>query len=142
VGIYFTFTHGEPEFASPSWLTPSAVGVAIAGIVLAWLTYQRAVIDAATLAAIFGPIRRAALARFWIDDVFEGVLGAGTLAFSRMIGWVDRYLVDGVLNVLSAWTLSTGDEMRSIQTGRVQDYVYGLAVGLLILLLWVSWALA
>jgi len=77
-----------------------------------------------------------------LDDVFEGVLGAATLAFSRMVGWVDRYLVDGVLNVLSAWTLTTGDEMRSIQTGRAQDYVYGLAVGLLILLLWVSWALA
>jgi len=142
VGVYFTVEHGEPEFTSPSWLTPSAVGVAVAGIALAWLTYQRAVIDAATLASLFGPIRRAALARFWIDDVFEGVLGAATLAFSRMVGWVDRYLVDGVLNVLSAWTLATGDEMRSIQTGRAQDYVYGLAVGLLILLLWVRWALA
>ena len=45
------------------------------------------------------------------------------------MGWVDRYLVDGVLNVVSAWTVTTGDEMRTIQTGRAQDYVYGLAVG-------------
>jgi NADH-quinone oxidoreductase subunit L len=142
VGIYFTFVHGEQEFASPGWLTPGAVGVAVAGIALAWLTYQRAVIDAATLASAFSPIRRAALARFWIDDLFEGVLGAATLGFARIVGWIDRYLVDGVLNVVSAWTLTTGDEMRSVQTGRAQDYVYGLAVGLLVLLLWVSWALA
>ena len=55
---------------------------------------------------MFGPIRHAALAKFWIDDVFEGVLGIALLAFSRIIGWLDRYLVDGVLNVLSAWTVT------------------------------------
>jgi tetrahydromethanopterin S-methyltransferase subunit G len=31
--------------------------------------------------------------------------------------------------------------MRSIQTGRAQDYVYGLAVGLLLFLVWVRWSL-
>jgi NADH-quinone oxidoreductase subunit L len=123
------------EAASPAWLTPSAVGVATAGILLAWLTYQRRAIDGARLAAMFGPIRRAALAKFWIDDLFEGFYGIVLLGFSRMVGWVDRYLVDGVLNVLSAWTLVLGDELRGIQTGRAQDYVYGVAVGILILVL-------
>jgi NADH-quinone oxidoreductase subunit L len=141
VGIYFTFEHGDPEFVSPSWLTPAAVSAALAGIALAWLTYQRRTINASTLASLFGPIRRAALAKFWIDDFFEGVVATATLAFSSLIGWIDRYLVDGVLNVVSAWTVTTGDEMRSIQTGRAQDYVYGLAVGLLLLLVWVRWSL-
>ena len=141
VGIYFTFEHGEPEFTSPGWLMPAAVGVAVAGIALAWLTYQRGAISPTGLASVFGPIRRAALAKFWIDDFFDGVVAAGTLAFASLIGWVDRYLVDGVLNVVSAWTVTTGDEMRSIQTGRAQDYVYGLAVGLLLLLVWVRWSL-
>ncbi len=141
IGIYFTIEHGEPEFAMPGWLTPAAVGVAFAGIALAWLTYQRGAINPSTLASLFGPIRRAALAKFWIDDLFEGVVGAAALAFSNLVGWIDRYLVDGVLNVVSAWTVTTGDEMRSIQTGRAQDYVYGLAVGLLLLLIWVRWSL-
>ena len=141
LGLYFTIEHGEPGFATPGWLTPAAVAAAAGGVALAWLTYQRAALPPEALASLFGPIRRAALARFWIDDLFEGVLAAATLAFSRLIGWIDRYLVDGVLNVVSAWTVSTGDEMRSIQTGRAQDYVYGLAVGLLLLLVWVRWAL-
>ncbi|HEU4694931.1 MAG TPA: NADH-quinone oxidoreductase subunit L [Vicinamibacterales bacterium] len=141
LGLYFTFEHGEPEFAMPGWLTPAAVGVALAGIALAWLTYQRGAIHPAALASLFGPIRRAALAKFWIDDLFEGVVATAALAFSALIGWIDRYLVDGVLNVVSAWTVTTGDEMRSIQTGRAQDYVYGLAVGLLLLLIWVRWSL-
>jgi NADH-quinone oxidoreductase subunit L len=142
VGVYYTFSHVEAEFTSPGWLMPVALGAATGGIGLAWLTYQRGAIAPATLAGMFGPIRRAALAKFWIDDFFEGIVGASALAISAAVGWVDRYLVDGVLNVLSAWTLTTGDEMRSIQTGRAQDYVYGLAVGLLVLLLWVRWALA
>ena len=129
------------EHAAPGWLTPTAVGVAIAGIALAWLTYQKGTINASTLASLFGPIRTAALKKFWIDDFFEGVVATAALAFSSLIGWIDRYLVDGVLNVVSAWTVTTGDEMRSVQTGRVQDYVYGLAVGLLLLLVWVRWSL-
>jgi len=142
VGVYFTFVHPETEFTSPAWLMPAAVGVAVAGILLAWLTYQRRAIDAASLAAAFGPIRDAALKRFWIDDLFEGAYGTVLLGFSRLIGWIDRYVVDGVLNVVSAWTLTSGDDLRTMQTGRAQDYVYGVAVGLMILLLWVRWALA
>ncbi len=149
VGVYFTLVAhalpvGEAEHVveAPAWLTPAAVATALAGILLAWLTYQRRAIDAGSLAAMFGPIRRAALAKFWIDDVFEFAFGVVLLGFSRLVGWLDRYLVDGVLNVVSAWTLDAGDELRSIQTGKVQDYVYGIAVGVLVLVLWMRWVLA
>jgi NADH-quinone oxidoreductase subunit L len=128
------FAQGEGE-AAPAWLTPSAVGVATAGILLAWLTYQNRTINASRLAAMFGPIRSAALKKFWIDDIFEGLYGIVLLGFSRIIGWIDRYLVDGVLNVLSDWTLQAGDELRGIQTGKPQDYVYGVGAGVLVLIL-------
>ena len=149
VGLYFTvagpalpFGPAGPEFESPAWLMPTAVGAAVGGILLAWLTYQRRAIDAGALAGAFGPLRHAALKRFWIDDLFESAYGVVLLGFSRAIGWFDRYVVDGVLNVVSAWTLTSGDDLRTMQTGRAQDYVYGVAVGLMILLLWVRWALA
>jgi NADH-quinone oxidoreductase subunit L len=148
VGVYSTFTAHVPGVtvaehgAAPGWLAPSAITVAVAGIALAWLVYQRRALDAEKLAAMFGPIRRAAIAKFWIDDLFEGVFGVVLFAFSKFIGWIDRYLVDGVLNVISAWTVIAGDDVRLIQTGRAQDYVYGVAVGLLVLILWMRWALA
>ena len=151
VGVYSTVVgrvlqfgpgaEGASEHVAPAWLTPAAVGVALAGIGLAWLVYQRRSIDAGKLAAAFGPIRSAALHKFWIDDLYEGIFAVALLAFSRIVGWLDRYLVDGVLNVVSAWTVSAGNLLRTVQTGRAQDYVYGVAVGLLILLLWMRWAL-
>jgi NADH-quinone oxidoreductase subunit L len=136
IGVYFTFVHPEPAFTSPAWLMPLAVGSAVAGIGLAWATYQRRAVDAGRLAGAFG--YRAALNRFWIDDLFERAYLFVILGFSRVIGWIDRYLVDGVLNVLSAWTVTAGDDMRTMQSGRVQDYVYGVAVGVLVILLWVQ----
>jgi NADH-quinone oxidoreductase subunit L len=139
IGIFFLRHHAEPEFTAPAWLTPLAVGVAVAGILLAWLTYQARVISADLLARVFAPIRRAALARFWLDDLFAGLYRHALLAFSRLIGWTDRYVVDGIVNVLSAWTLTWGDRLRRIQSGLPQDYVYGVAVGLLLLLIWVQW---
>ena len=140
IGIYFTLHHVEPEFVSPAWLTPVAVGVATAGILLAWLTYQRRSIDEEQLAAMFGPIRRAALEGFWVDDAFLFVYRIGVLAFSKIIGWTDRYLVDGVVNAVSAWTVMAGGGLRRVQTGRVQDYVVGVAVGVILLLWWLGGA--
>jgi NADH-quinone oxidoreductase subunit L len=139
IGLFFLRHHAEPEFTAPAWLTPLAVGVAVAGILLAWLTYQVRAISADLLARAFAPIRRAALARFWLDDLFAGFYRHVLLDLSRLIGWIDRYLVDGVVNLLSAWTLIWGDRLRRIQSGLPQDYVYGLAVGLLLLLIWVQW---
>jgi NADH-quinone oxidoreductase subunit L len=143
VGVYTTFggrvlldPAGRPvPETAPGWLTPAAVGVALAGILLAWATYQARAINAVGLANAFGPIRAAALRKFWIDDVFEGIYGVVLLGFARVVGWVDRYLVDGVLNLLSDWTVQAGDELRGIQTGKPQDYVYGVGAGVLVLIL-------
>lgn len=131
--------HLEHEAASPAWLMPAAVAVAVAGITLAWLTYQRRAISAERLAASMGPLRTAALAKFWMDDAFEGVYNGVLLAFARVVGWLDRYIVDGVLNVFSEWTVVGGDRLRAIQTGRVQDYLVAVGAGLLVILVWAGW---
>jgi NADH-quinone oxidoreductase subunit L len=139
IGVLSMVRHPEPEFSSPGWLEPLALGVAGGGIALAWLTYQRGAVDAEQLAAAFGPLREAALRRFWLDDLYAFIYGRVVLVSSWGVGWVDRYLVDGLVNVVSAWTLRAGDRLRRIQSGQVQDYVYGIAFGLLILVIWSRW---
>jgi len=138
-GTLFALWHPEAEFEAPGWLSYAAVGVALAGIGLAYLVYQRRAISADALAAAFAPIRAAALRRFWIDDIFAGIYRWLMLPFSWLVGWIDRYLVDGILNVLSAWTLTAGNGLRRMQSGRAQDYVYGIALGVLLLMVWIRW---
>jgi len=137
IGVYSTFFHhAAPEFTSPGWLTPVAVALGLAGIGGAYLTYQTHTISADTLASVFAPIRVAVVNKFWLDDLYLFIYRHILLAFARLIGWTDRYIVDGVLNVISAWTLDGGDALRRIQTGRVGDYIFAVAAGLLVLMLW------
>ena len=138
IGIGFTVRPPEAEFHAPGWAAPAAIAVALSGILLAWLTYQRRVISADALARAFAPIRYAALRRFWLDDLYAGIYRSLLLAGARGIGWLDRYVVDGVLNAVSAWTLDAGDGLRRMQTGKVQDYVFALGFGLLALMVWIG----
>jgi NADH-quinone oxidoreductase subunit L len=129
---------GSAGHHAPGWLMPVALALAAGGIGLAWLTYVRGAVDPARLAAALGPIDFMARRRFGLDALYAGLYRALMLALSRLIGWIDRYLVDGVLNLLSAWSLRAGDRLRRIQSGQPQDYVYGVAFGVLVLVVWVQ----
>jgi NADH-quinone oxidoreductase subunit L len=139
IGIGFAVKHPEAEFHAPGWLTGLAVAVAVGGIALAWLTYQKRAIDAQRLSNAFALIRDAATEKFWLDDLFLAIYRDVILRFSRIIGWIDRYLVDGIVNLLSSWTLRFGDWLRGMQSGLPQDYVYGVALGVLLLIIWSRW---
>jgi NADH-quinone oxidoreductase subunit L len=139
IGVGFAVKHPEAEFTAPAWITPLAVGLALAGILLAWLTYQRRVIDAERLSGAFALVRDAAANRFWLDDAFLVIYRWVILGFSRLVGWIDRYVVDGIVNLLSAGALQAGDRLRRIQSGQPQDYVYGVALGVLLLIVWFRW---
>ena len=124
--------HGE----APGWLPWASMLLAAGGIGLAWATYQREVIPAARLSAALAPIDVLARRRYGLDGVYAGLYRIALLGLSRTIGWIDRYLVDGIVNVLSAAALRAGDVLRRLQTGQPQDYVYGVAFGVLLLLVW------
>src|SRR5688572_27178111 len=130
--LAFGAHHGE----APAWLPWVSMLLAGAGIALAWATYQREAIAPSQLASALAPIDYLARRRYGLDALYAGLYRIVLLGVSRAVGWVDRYLVDGVLNVLSAAALRAGDGLRRLQTGQPQDYVYGVAVGVLLLLVW------
>jgi NADH-quinone oxidoreductase subunit L len=125
----------------PHWLTPFSVGLALAGLLLAWLVYQRRAISAETLMRALGPWPAWAARGYGLDTLYVAVYRRIVLALGRLVGWIDRYVVDGVVNVASALTFRAGAELRRFQTGRAQDYLYGVTAGLLfVLVLWRLWA--
>ena len=130
---------GGHHVEGPAWLPWLSLGLAGGGIALAWATYQRGLVDADRMAGWLRPIDWGARRRYGLDGFFAALYRRVLLAFARLVGWVDRYLVDGVLNVLSAWTLRAGDRLRRLQTGLPQDYVYGVALGALVLFVLAQW---
>ncbi|MBI3028359.1 MAG: NADH-quinone oxidoreductase subunit L [Candidatus Rokubacteria bacterium] len=138
-GIGLATRGGGEKAHGPEWVPWLATALAVAGIGFAWLTYQKRVVTPETLARAFAPVYTAAVGKFWLDDLYGGLYRSTLLGFSRLVGWVDRYLVDGLVNLASAWTLRWGDGLRRIQTGRAQDYLYGIAFGLLLVIVWGYW---
>jgi len=136
VGVRFALGGAEAHEETPAWLAPLAVGLAVSGFVLAWAMYQRGAIDPARVASVLTPLDYLARRRYGLDAIYAGLYRGFILGFSGLIGWIDRYLVDGILNVLTALTLRAGDNLRHLQSGRAQDYVYGVAFGVLLLFVW------
>jgi NADH-quinone oxidoreductase subunit L len=66
--------------------------------------------------------------RWVVDGIVNGagVLGKGA---AWVTGAIDHYLVDGAVNFVAEGTLSAGQRLRQVQTGRIQSYVYGLLGG-------------
>jgi NADH:ubiquinone oxidoreductase subunit 5 (subunit L)/multisubunit Na+/H+ antiporter MnhA subunit len=76
---------------------------------------------------------RATLNKWWFDDLNDLLFirfGGRVAAF---LWWFDRTIVDGTVNGVGALTRSAGGGLRQIQTGRVQNYALGIAIGLLLM---------
>jgi NADH-quinone oxidoreductase subunit L len=47
--------------------------------------------------------------------------------------WFDVKIIDGIVNGVGDVTQSVGDRIRQVQTGRVQNYALGIALGLIVI---------
>jgi NADH-quinone oxidoreductase subunit L len=141
---FAVFITGAPRAALPhaaEWLSVLSVGLAVLGLGAAWVVYQREAVPSARLREALGPLPRMAEQGYGLDAAYALVYRGAVLGGARVVGWIDRYLVDGIVNLASAWTLRAGAILRTIQTGRAQDYLYGVTAGfLLVVVLWWAWA--
>jgi NADH-quinone oxidoreductase subunit L len=141
MGLRLAFGGAAGEHHGPPWLAPFSLALAASGLLVAWALYQRRLVAPERVAAVFplNVLHVLARHRYGIDALYAGLYRAFILGLSRLVGWIDRYVVDGLVNFWSAWTLRGGDLLRRIQSGRAQDYVYGVAFGVLLLFVWAQW---
>lgn len=57
------------------------------------------------------------------------IVGGG----SKVLAWVDRYLVDGSVNFLGFASIFSGESLKYTVTGRLQQYVLTIVVGLILI---------
>jgi NADH-quinone oxidoreductase subunit L len=73
--------------------------------------------------------RIAAFDREVIDALINGIASV-TRAFSVFWEWLaDRTIVDGIANGLATWTFRLGTSLRTLQTGRLRQYVMFIVLG-------------
>jgi NADH-quinone oxidoreductase subunit L len=141
--------HELPEFALfgiDGVLILVSVTVGVVGMVAAWRLFGvrwtplfRHEPEPERVAAITNAnaltrfLYRASLNKWWFDDIND-------LLFIRVGGrvaaamwWFDREVVDGTVNALGGGVTDAGRGLRRVQTGRVQNYALGIALGLLVM---------
>ncbi len=119
-----------------SGLVPVFAGAAgLLGIAVAWLGYQAGRFSPAAVGEGLGPVTRLLERRYFLDDLFVALYRALYLGLTALLGWVDRYLVDGVVNFLTWLTYALAGAMRRVHNGRVQDALYAVVLGLLLLVI-------
>ncbi len=107
------------------------------------LLYNKYFVDEIYDAYVVKPFMATARALAWVDRnvvdyaaVAASAAGRGTSALN---GWIDRVFVDGAVNGVATAISAMGRQARRIQTGRVNNYVYGVLVGVVALFLITSW---
>jgi NADH-quinone oxidoreductase subunit L len=135
--------HHEAEFqlfGIDGALIGASVAVAVLGVVAAWWLFG----------ANLGPVRmparpqlvqrltqrvyflyRASVSKWWFDDINHLVFVVLGGRIAAGMAWFDRNVVDGVVNSIGALTRRTGGGLARVQTGRVQNYALGIALGLI-----------
>jgi NADH-quinone oxidoreductase subunit L len=77
-----------------------------------------------------------------VIDRFIESLARGALNVAKLDDLIDRYLVDGLVNIAAHWTYSVGRSLRSVQTGHLRQYVMLIVVGVVVLTVLVQWSAA
>ncbi len=136
---------GEPAyslFGIDGVLIIASVTIATIGLVVAWRLFG----------VELGPIRmpsrpeqvgeltarapflyRASLNKWWFDELYHLLFIVIGGRIAAACWWFDREVIDGTVNAVGGATIGAGRELRRVQTGRVQNYALGIALGLIVM---------
>ncbi|MBI3745411.1 MAG: NADH-quinone oxidoreductase subunit L [Chloroflexi bacterium] len=119
-----------------------SVAVAVIGMVAAWRLFGVEIgslrrrgnhEQVRELTARVPFLYRASLNKWWFDEINHLlfiVIGGRVAAFAW---WFDVNVVDGIVNGIGSVTRRSGSGLARVQTGRVQNYALGIAVGLIVM---------
>jgi NADH-quinone oxidoreductase subunit L len=71
-----------------------------------------------------------------IDRTYEFLFRSVVLQVARAIGWLDRYVIDGVMNWLAWISMAFGRKLQRLQSGNILDYLVAVAAGAVALAAW------
>jgi NADH-quinone oxidoreductase subunit L len=97
------------------------------------LLFNKYYVDEIYQATIIAAVLRLRLILAQMDRwVVDGIVN-GVAVLVRAVAWIngtiDAKIVDGAVNFVAEGTLKAGHKLRGLQTGRIQNYIYGALGG-------------
>jgi NADH-quinone oxidoreductase subunit L len=87
-----------------------------------------------TIGTLLSPYRLSS-GKFFFDELYNWGVVKPLEVFAGVLAWLDRYLVDGIVNLFGAVPRWLGAGFRNLQMGLVQFYALAMLLGLVVLLL-------
>lgn len=78
---------------------------------------------------------------FYIDRVYQLTVVGAVALMSRLSFWIDRYVVDGLVNLVGLVTIFSGQSLRYSSSGQSQAYLLTIILGVSLLGFLISWPL-
>ena len=109
------------EFHITFSITP--VLLATGGILLAYVFYKKQNPAPDRLAAGLGGIYRGAYHKFYVDEIYLFITKKVVFnLIGRPAAWIDKNIVDGLMNLLATITEKISYLIKGLQSGKIQSY--------------------
>ena len=122
-----------------------SVGIALAGITLAWMVYVKAKGLLPMLLAAksrgFAAMMRTVTNKYYVDALYDRAIVRPVHALSDTLLYrvVDVGIIDGLVNGVAAFVEGTGrNVIRRLQTGVVQTYALAMTAGMVAVILYIA----
>ena len=113
-----------------------SLSIALLGILLAWAMYKRnPYLAPSTLGRVSGPIYTLLLNKYYFDEAYERFI-TGKIYYrgiAQISDWIDRNIVDRIVNIVGWLGANFGSLIRELQTGQTQMYATVTSVGIIII---------
>ena len=134
--------HGMMEFLGQAperfnvSLAAISSAVAAIGITLAYLLYQSRQVSVDRLTDRLRPAYTTLSRKYYLDEVYEEYLTRRGLylGLARSLDWVDKWIIDRMVNTIGWFGANTGGALRQAQTGQLQAYAAAISVGILVIM--------
>ena len=156
LGGHLTSGHEVHAYGLEVFLMLVSTGVALSGIALGYHFYLKRPELPEQIRARFAGVYRLLVNKYYVDEIYGALFlrpvlklvalsgrfdlrvidGAVNLSsritakFSFLVGWEDLTIVDGAVNGLADVVQRWGTWIRHVQTGRIQQYLYSVVLGI------------
>jgi NADH-quinone oxidoreductase subunit L len=124
--------HVGPE--SHSRIAVIGTVVALAGIGLAAFFYLGDRRPVEWLARVLRPLYELSYGKLFIDQIYQACVVWPVWLLAQLSYAVDRWFIDGLVNLVGKIPPALGTVVRALQTGMVQFYALAMVLGLLVLI--------
>ena len=138
--IFILPTHQAMENAHhvPTWVKLLPIGLATAGVVMAYVAYTFIPSLPSVVAKMFAPVHKFFFNKWYFDELYDAIFVKPSVKIGGLL-WQrgDKDTIDGFgPDGITAFVLRISQSASRIQSGYVYHYAFAMLIGIVVLLSW------